>query len=84
MKTRCRWVHLGVAVAALAAVGAGAARADDFQTSAKYAYVIDANTGAVLLDKGGEQRMPPSGINAEFLQTIEVLGARPLRMWREK
>jgi D-alanyl-D-alanine carboxypeptidase (penicillin-binding protein 5/6) len=32
------------------------------ETVAQYAYVIDANTGAVLLDKNGEQRMYPSSM----------------------
>ncbi|HUA54834.1 MAG TPA: D-alanyl-D-alanine carboxypeptidase family protein [Candidatus Sulfotelmatobacter sp.] len=32
------------------------------ETAAQYAYIIDANTGAVLLDKGGEERMFPSSM----------------------
>jgi len=32
------------------------------ETIAQYAYIIDANTGAVLLDKNGEQRMYPSSM----------------------
>lgn len=31
-------------------------------TAAPFAYVIDANTGAVLLDKNGDQRMTPSSM----------------------
>jgi D-alanyl-D-alanine carboxypeptidase (penicillin-binding protein 5/6) len=69
MKTY-RWIHLGVAVAALAAVGAGAAKAGDFETAAKYAYVMDANTGAVLLDKDGEQRMPPASMSKMMLEYV--------------
>jgi D-alanyl-D-alanine carboxypeptidase (penicillin-binding protein 5/6) len=69
MKTY-RWAHLGVAVAALAMVGAGAAKAGDFETTAKYAYVIDANTGAVLLDKDGEKRMPPASMSKMMLEYV--------------
>lgn len=32
------------------------------ETSAEFAYIIDANTGAVLLDKNGSQRMFPSSM----------------------
>jgi D-alanyl-D-alanine carboxypeptidase (penicillin-binding protein 5/6) len=32
------------------------------ETVAQYAYILDANTGAVLLDKNGEQRMYPSSM----------------------
>src|SRR5260221_3753571 len=32
------------------------------ETSAQFAYIVDSNTGSVLLDKGGDQRMFPSSM----------------------
>src|SRR5271170_4243850 len=32
------------------------------ETMAQFAYIMDANTGAVLFDKNGEQRMYPSSM----------------------
>jgi D-alanyl-D-alanine carboxypeptidase (penicillin-binding protein 5/6) len=40
-------------------IGAGAA----IDTEAKHAFVIEADTGTVLLDKAGDQRMPPASMS---------------------
>ncbi|MEO7564463.1 MAG: D-alanyl-D-alanine carboxypeptidase family protein [Sphingomicrobium sp.] len=49
------------AAAAAIAVAAPAA-APSFETTAKVAYVIDLSSGAVLLDKNSNQRMPPASM----------------------
>jgi D-alanyl-D-alanine carboxypeptidase (penicillin-binding protein 5/6) len=50
----------GLAVAA--AVALAAAPASAIETTARYAYIIDMRTGAVLLDKNADQRMPPASM----------------------
>jgi D-alanyl-D-alanine carboxypeptidase (penicillin-binding protein 5/6) len=45
-----------------AAAPAPASAFPTIETTAQYAYIIDANTGAVLLDKNAEQRMYPSSM----------------------
>jgi serine-type D-Ala-D-Ala carboxypeptidase (penicillin-binding protein 5/6) len=39
-------------------------------TTARNAYVIDANTGAVLLDKNGEDRIPPASMSKMMTEYI--------------
>ena len=41
---------------------AAPAKAPPFDTTAKVAYLIDLSSGAVLLDKNGNQRMPPASM----------------------
>ena len=41
---------------------AAPAKAPPFATNAKVAYLIDLSSGAVLLDKNGNQRMPPASM----------------------
>ena len=41
---------------------AAPAKAPPFATNAKVAFLIDLNSGAVLLDKNGDQRMPPASM----------------------
>ena len=41
---------------------AAPAKAPPFDTTAKVAYLIDLSSGAVLLDKNGDQRMPPASM----------------------
>lgn len=41
---------------------AAPAAAPPFETSAKVAYLIDLSSGAVLLDKNGDMRMPPASM----------------------
>ena len=55
-----------VLVAALAAAlsaGAGAPRAAPFETSAREAILVDAETGTVLLEKDADQPMPPASMS---------------------
>lgn len=42
---------------------ASAAVAADFDTTASYAYLVDYDTGAVLLDKGGDELMAPASMS---------------------
>src|SRR5678815_3892606 len=42
--------------------GSAPAKAPPFDTSAKVAYMIDLSSGAVLLDKNADQRMPPASM----------------------
>jgi D-alanyl-D-alanine carboxypeptidase (penicillin-binding protein 5/6) len=45
-----------------AAPAAPASAFPTIETAAQYAYIVDANTGAVLLDKNGDQKMYPSSM----------------------
>lgn len=56
--------QLLIAAFCLAALNANAQTAwPTTETIAKQAYLVDVNTGAVLLDKNGEQRMPTSSMS---------------------
>ncbi len=55
-------------------LGAQAGAAHAIETTAKHAYMIDATTGAVLLNKEGEVAMPPSSMSK--LMTAYVLFSR--------
>ena len=46
----------------LAAVGVGLARAEDIQTTAHVVLITDFQTGATLMDKGGEERIEPASL----------------------
>jgi serine-type D-Ala-D-Ala carboxypeptidase (penicillin-binding protein 5/6) len=48
--------------AALLVAGAAPAKAPPFETPAKVAYLIDLSSGAVLLAKNSDQRMPPASM----------------------
>ncbi|MCY7279658.1 MAG: D-alanyl-D-alanine carboxypeptidase, partial [Sphingomonas bacterium] len=41
---------------------AAPAKAPPFATKAKVAFLMDLSSGAVLLDKNGDQRMPPASM----------------------
>ncbi len=58
-------------VISLVIASAATARAEEFETSAKFAYMLDVNTGAVLLDKGSTERMTPSSMTK--LMTLYLL-----------
>ena len=53
---------LFLTVASLAIASAAPAKAPPFETSAKVAYLIDLSSGAVLLSKNADQRMPPASM----------------------
>jgi D-alanyl-D-alanine carboxypeptidase (penicillin-binding protein 5/6) len=62
----------GIAILAAACVlGGTAARADQIETVAKQAYIIDLTTHTVLLEKNADERMPPASMSK--LMTIYVL-----------
>ncbi|TNC12310.1 D-alanyl-D-alanine carboxypeptidase [Methylobacterium terricola] len=63
----------GLALAAIlgAAVAASGARAQAFQTLAPHAILIDADTGAVLFEKGADEPFSPASMAK--LMTVEVL-----------
>ena len=50
-----------ILVAALLALSIPAAQA--FETSAQHVYIMDYDTGAVLVDKGGEERIPTASMS---------------------
>ncbi|MCB2105930.1 MAG: D-alanyl-D-alanine carboxypeptidase, partial [Rhodobacteraceae bacterium] len=60
---------LFMAFALAAAVLAG--RADAFETRARNAWVYDITTGTVLLDKGGDEPVPPASMSK--LMTVNML-----------
>ncbi|HVJ35268.1 MAG TPA: D-alanyl-D-alanine carboxypeptidase family protein [Terriglobia bacterium] len=61
-----------LAVGLLATTAAGtAALADSPDTDAEHAYIVDFQTGAVILDKKGDERIPPASTSK--LMTIYLL-----------
>jgi len=50
-------------IGAILLAGAASAAAPKIDTSAKHAFVMDFNTGATLLDKGGDERIPPASMS---------------------
>lgn len=54
--------------------GGAATAADGIETAAREAYLIDAQTGAVMLDKNGNERMPPASMSK--IMTIYMLFER--------
>ncbi|MDE0060046.1 MAG: D-alanyl-D-alanine carboxypeptidase [Defluviicoccus sp.] len=61
-------------VAALAAMCVAAATASGMETSAKQAYIVEHETGAVLLDKDGATPSPPASLSK--LMTLYMLFER--------
>jgi D-alanyl-D-alanine carboxypeptidase (penicillin-binding protein 5/6) len=57
-----RLIGLIGAVLLASAMPASAARAT-IDTSAKHAFVVDFNTGTILLSKGGDERIPPASMS---------------------
>jgi serine-type D-Ala-D-Ala carboxypeptidase (penicillin-binding protein 5/6) len=53
---------LFASAAALLVAGAAPAKAPPFETPAKVAYLVDLSSGAVLLSKNADQRMPPASM----------------------
>ena len=64
-----RTLLLATAATALFA-GAAPAKAPQFDTPAKVAYLYDVNSGAVLFEKGADVRMPPASMAK--MMTVEV------------
>lgn len=62
---------LAALVAAAPIPASGQAKKDDFQTSAPYAILIDAESDSVLLEKNADQLTPPSSLAK--LMTAEVV-----------
>ena len=54
---------LFAASAAILIVGVASAKAPQFDTPARSAFLIDLSSGAVLLDKNADQRFPPASMN---------------------
>lgn len=66
-----RPVSLLMAGLLLGAMPLQMAAADPVETDAQHAYVVDYQTGAVILDKGGDERIPPASTSK--LMTIYLL-----------
>ena len=64
-----RTILLATAASVLLA-GAAPAAAPQFDTPAKYAYLIDVSSGAVLYEKNADARMPPASMAK--MMTVEV------------
>lgn len=65
-----RWIRLALIVLAAAVVGAEAA-AQDFSTKAKFAVLMDHQSGTILFDKAGDQPMEPASMAK--LMTVAVV-----------
>lgn len=57
--------------AAVAAAAVPAAAQTNFETAAKQAYIVDFQTGVVLLDKNADELMPPSSMSK--LMTVHMV-----------
>ena len=57
--------------ALLMVLGAGAARAQLFETKAAQAFMIDAETGTILFSKDADKLIPPASLGK--LMTMEVV-----------
>jgi D-alanyl-D-alanine carboxypeptidase (penicillin-binding protein 5/6) len=70
------------AIAALLVAGAAPAAAPQFETPAKYAYLIDLSSGAVLYEKNADARMPPASM-AKMMTTdvaFELIDSKQLSL----
>jgi D-alanyl-D-alanine carboxypeptidase (penicillin-binding protein 5/6) len=70
------------ATAALLVAGAAPAAAPQFETPAKYAYLIDLSSGAVLYEKNADARMPPASM-AKMMTTdvaFELIDSKQLSL----
>jgi len=63
--------HLVLCLLFLPAFFAVSASAEDIQTDAHVAYIVDYQTGAVMLDKNGEERIEPASLTK--LMTVYLL-----------
>ena len=65
------WRSLAVAFVGLVAFGAGQAAAQNFETRAQHALLMDAETETVLFQKAADERMPPASMAK--LMTVAVV-----------
>jgi D-alanyl-D-alanine carboxypeptidase (penicillin-binding protein 5/6) len=75
-----RRIVLGIAAASTILATAAAATAPQFDTPAKYAYLIDLSSGAVLYEKNADARMPPASM-AKMMTTdvaFELIDSKQL------
>jgi D-alanyl-D-alanine carboxypeptidase (penicillin-binding protein 5/6) len=70
------------ATAALLVAGAAPAAAPQFETPAKYAYLIDLSSGAVLFEKNADARMPPASMAKMMTSDVafELIDAKQLSL----
>jgi D-alanyl-D-alanine carboxypeptidase (penicillin-binding protein 5/6) len=70
------------ATAALLVTGAAPAAAPQFETPAKYAYLIDLSSGAVLFEKNADARMPPASMAKMMTSDVafELIDAKQLSL----
>jgi D-alanyl-D-alanine carboxypeptidase (penicillin-binding protein 5/6) len=77
-----RRIVLGIAAASTILATAAAATAPQFDTPAKYAYLIDLWSGAVLYEKNADARMPPASM-AKMMTTdvaFELIDSKQLSL----
>ena len=77
-----RRIVLGIAAASTILATAAAATAPQFDTPAKYAYLIDLSSGAVLYEKNADARMPPASM-AKMMTTdvaFELIDSKQLSL----
>ena len=77
-----RRIVLGIAAASTILATAAAANAPQFDTPAKYAYLIDLSSGAVLYEKNADARMPPASM-AKMMTTdvaFELIDSKQLSL----
>ena len=64
MNSPCRSIWpVAASVALLAALPLSASASDSPETAAKHAYIVDMQTGAVLLEKDADNRAPPASLS---------------------
>jgi D-alanyl-D-alanine carboxypeptidase (penicillin-binding protein 5/6) len=70
------------ATAALLVTGAAPAAAPQVETPAKYAYLIDLSSGAVLFEKNADARMPPASMAKMMTSDVafELIDAKQLSL----
>jgi D-alanyl-D-alanine carboxypeptidase (penicillin-binding protein 5/6) len=71
-----------VTAASVLAAGAAPAAAPQFDTPAKYAYLIDVSSGAVLYEKNADARMPPASMAKMMTADVafELIDAKQLAL----
>ena len=70
-RATARFMALALAAALLSTSAAQAQKKDEFQTSAPYAILIDADSGTVLFEKAADKPNPPASMSK--MMTVEVV-----------